>query len=368
MRPQKTSLGFERGFDLPSYIPELDGLRGIAIIAVVLFHLGAPGFSLGWTGVNLFFVISGFLITGILLDTKDGPHYFRNFYARRMLRIFPIYYLTLTAIVLYALKSGESVDDLPYYLFYGQNYVLSRHGWGADFPSLFDHTWSLAVEEQFYLFWPLVVVTLTRRHLIRLLAALFVVALLTRAFSFFVLKNPVLLYTPLPSQFDGLATGAFIALITRTVEPLTLIRKKARLVFLCSGLGLMLLVWRSGLNSYWTPTAWGTNPENLILFTLLALFFGSLLVLALSGGNTLSNALRSAELRHIGEISYGLYLYHYPIFLLMDTWASRLFPGSQSFVLRIIVALAKLLLTYATALASWHLLETRLKSLKRHFV
>src|SRR3712207_2112911 len=79
------------------YMPQLDGLRACAVLAVMLLHLGVPGFGLGWAGVQLFFVISGFLITGILLDTRGSPRHLRNFYARRALRIFPIYYLTLAA-------------------------------------------------------------------------------------------------------------------------------------------------------------------------------------------------------------------------------------------------------------------------------
>src|SRR5436309_3302352 len=111
---------------LPKYIPELDGLRALAIIAVILFHLNIPGFGLGWAGVNLFFVISGFLITGILLDAKETPNYFRNFYVRRALRIFPIYYLSLLALAAAAPIFKWKLDDLPYFLLYVQNYIL---GW-----------------------------------------------------------------------------------------------------------------------------------------------------------------------------------------------------------------------------------------------
>jgi peptidoglycan/LPS O-acetylase OafA/YrhL len=111
------------------YIPELDGFRAVAVLAVILFHMKIPGFALGWLGVFLFFVISGFLITGILLDSKkNSSHYFRNFYIRRILRIFPLYYLSILATIAIGLyfKDKFELQDTGYYLLYAQNYLLGE--------------------------------------------------------------------------------------------------------------------------------------------------------------------------------------------------------------------------------------------------
>jgi peptidoglycan/LPS O-acetylase OafA/YrhL len=158
-------------------IDTLDGVRGLAILAVLVDHSAfwiTPTTFVdravqavtgsGWAGVDLFFVLSGFLITGILLDAKGGQHYFRSFYARRVLRIFPIYYLTialaLAASFIPAIvhrfpdAAAEIHHVLPWYWTYTTNYLISLHGWAAA-PMRTAHLWSLAVEEQFYLVFPL---------------------------------------------------------------------------------------------------------------------------------------------------------------------------------------------------------------------
>jgi peptidoglycan/LPS O-acetylase OafA/YrhL len=163
------------------YIGQLDGLRAVAVVFVLIGHSG-PNFAhfpaarhyiaqYGATGVQMFFVLSGFLITGILLAEKDSPHYFRNFYARRGLRIWPLYYL----VVIFTLASGafgrHGVSWWPY-LFYVSNLT-----YGVDHaqPVPFGPIWSLAVEEQFYLAWPALVWMLTRKRLMAFCAVLMVV-------------------------------------------------------------------------------------------------------------------------------------------------------------------------------------------------
>lgn len=161
------------------YIPELDGLRGIAILMVVAFHcsivltlVAGPVkqmralFVPGWTGVDLFLVLSGFLITGILLESKGSPSYFRRFYLRRVLRIFPVYYVALLVCLglLGSVLIPESLRLWNVYLTYG----LHLSNWlslgGLEIPAL-NHFWSLALEEQFYLCWPLAVLLLSRKGL-----------------------------------------------------------------------------------------------------------------------------------------------------------------------------------------------------------
>ena len=158
------------------HLPGLDGLRAIAIGTVFGFHLGLPGMSLGWVGVQLFFVISGFLITGILLRSRERPFYFRNFYVRRTLRIFPIYYVLIALYFVTAGVQGDwaTVKLLPYYLTYTQSYpqLATRY---VCAPML-GHTWTLAIEEQFYLLWPLAIYLVRGRRLFVALAAFLAIA------------------------------------------------------------------------------------------------------------------------------------------------------------------------------------------------
>src|SRR4051812_8053988 len=183
---------------LRPHFPGLDGLRGLAILMVMILHFGGTteqgmsGLNLwfsritgaGWCGVDLFFVLSGFLITGILYDAKGTPGGLRNFYARRVLRIFPLYYATL--IVLFVILPLLAPGPNP-----GLDKVALHQGWLwlylSNFAAVFigDHTfaaglvqaghfWSLAIEEQFYLVWPLIVLTLRRETLINICVAVIV--------------------------------------------------------------------------------------------------------------------------------------------------------------------------------------------------
>ena len=139
-------------------IPELDALRALAALVVLLFHLNPPRFFFGWTGVDLFFVLSGYLITTIILDHQGQRGFLRNFYARRGLRIWPIYYIALFAVVatapLVPRDRRPPLNGLGYYVTYLQNITLYQLRPPPEFHIAFDHTWTLALEEQFYLIWP----------------------------------------------------------------------------------------------------------------------------------------------------------------------------------------------------------------------
>ena len=188
---------------------ELDGIRGIAARAVVCYHL-APGFApQGWVAVDCFFVLSGYLISAILLANRGDPHYFFNFYVRRSLRIWPIYYLTLLPILAayrlmptnYPINSGIILQ----YLTYTQNI---QHIWfdSADRAiQAYSHTWTLAIEEQFYMLWPLMVCTVPRRGLALLCAAI--------AVGSVALRDMGMSWDVLPARCDGFAMGALLALI-----------------------------------------------------------------------------------------------------------------------------------------------------------
>jgi len=210
----------------PKYpiIPALDGIRGIAVLAVVIFHctlLCGPELvswgalaARGWAGVEMFFVLSGFLITRILLATKFDKNYWRNFIARRALRIFPAYYLWLCIIwvafpyVSEQFASSEVRGQVWFYAFYLQNWNMAFQGW-PDWGYV-AHFWSLAVEEQFYIVWPLLVLIVTRKELGRICILLIVASLLflvmLKGFG-----NPGLMgYTSTFSQLYAVCAGCFI--------------------------------------------------------------------------------------------------------------------------------------------------------------
>ena len=218
-----------------SRVPELDGLRGVAVLLVLFHHFviysGITGdvvvdrvvstlASYGWVGVDLFFVLSGFLITGILYDTKTQPGYFRNFYSRRALRIFPLYFgffalSLLAAPVLLSPDDGQKLVDMQgWYWTYMTNIEVVMAGqWPA--PQHLNHFWSLAIEEQFYLIWPMAVLALSHRHLVRLAVGCMATALLLRITAPFGM-SALDAYVLLPTRMDSLAAGALVALLVRS--------------------------------------------------------------------------------------------------------------------------------------------------------
>jgi peptidoglycan/LPS O-acetylase OafA/YrhL len=348
---------------LHAYMPELDGLRAVAILMVVAFHLRLPFCSLGWAGVFLFFVLSGFLITGILLDAKPEPNYFRNFYFRRALRIFPIYYLTLAGLVALALGTHKTVLDLGWYLVYFQNYLLGVTSFQPAFPTAFDHSWSLAVEEQFYFLWPLAVWLLSRRALLALSLVLAVGAAIFRYIVASQSGSFTLAFTPLACVVDSLAAGAILAILLRSRLAEKCGNSLGYAALAVGGGGALFIILHNGLNCFWTNWMGAPSLNHLLLSTLAILFSGLILV-ALDPKTFLAFLLRLPPLCHLGRISYGLYMYHWPVLLLLPSVLKKC--GVETLPLRYWVPLY-LAVTYLVALASWQLLEKRVLALKRHF-
>ena len=213
------------------HIPALDALRGVAVLAVLLYHFGshtAPEgtvgrltstlLRLGGSGVDLFFVLSGFLITGILYDSKGRGRYFRDFYVRRSLRIFPLYYVVLIGGLLVLPALGVGVDagpasDRPWLWVYGTNAVQATRG--AYVFGWFDHFWSLAVEEHFYLVWPLVIAALGRRAAMGASLGCVATAVVSRWALVANGDHAIAAYVATPCRLDALAVGAFLALAAR---------------------------------------------------------------------------------------------------------------------------------------------------------
>jgi peptidoglycan/LPS O-acetylase OafA/YrhL len=303
-----------RTVDRLLYIRGFDGLRALAALAVIGFHLHLRGMSLGFVGVQFFFVLSGFLITGILLSKKDQPGYFRNFYARRSIRIFPIYYLTLIAVIGIALASGWNVRDWPFYALYLQNWLLSETQFGPAFPIHLAHTWSLACEEQFYLLWPAVVHITRPRTLAVTCVALIILVPASRVIGI-AEGNPFAVLYPLPAVVDCLAWGALTALALQSGKRLMGI---ALYVLPLLAIAAAMIVFHIGVANFWTQQGFALSISGGVVFlSLLGPLGAALLVIVYFDTAWISRALEWRPLRYLGRISYGLYLYHWPILLVV---------------------------------------------------
>jgi peptidoglycan/LPS O-acetylase OafA/YrhL len=369
-------------------MPELDGIRGLAILLVMLFHFGAfmpaemasgslackllgrVGGS-GWCGVDLFFVLSGFLITGILYDTRGSRGYFRTFYARRAVRIFPLYYgLLLVAFVVVPRLAprtfwpGVPAADRVWFWLYGVNFLRVFKG-PASVGSL-EHLWSLAVEEHFYLVWPLLVLRLGRRTLMGVCAVVPLASLALR--SYLVLRGWIVAaYMLTPCRIDAMAIGAFLALAVRGPGGVAAVLPRARVAALAAGLPLLLMIGRRHGLLYHLG-----GEVQTVGYPLLAVFFGSMMVLAVASPASSSYgwAVRMPALRFVGKYSYGVYMYH---FLLLGEFG-RLFPPAAlsrhlgSDLLGVLASLGLSMgCSVAIAWASWHAYERPFLSLKRLF-
>src|SRR5882762_9394794 len=314
-------------FFVPGYIPQFDGLRGIAILLVLIGHSGflealphAGKLEYARFGVDLFFVLSGFLITGILTDSKGSPHFFRNFYARRVLRIWPLYYAVLFVAFVVAPLFAPSmrptaVSTWPAFVFYVQNIVFVNR---ETYPFGLGATWSLAVEEQFYLTWPLLVFLFKKRTLAIICVSLVVVSLSLRLASRFYGAPSGFIHFFTLSRLDAIAFGSLAALWLRSPS-CTLVRWRIRAYqFLGLGVAGTILV-RILMH----------RNSSIVSYTFLAIAFVGLLGISLTSdprSSLLGRSLSAAWLRYIGKISYGIYLLHYPLFIL---WAR--FIGSLGF-------------------------------------
>jgi peptidoglycan/LPS O-acetylase OafA/YrhL len=347
-------------------IEGIDGLRAIAVTGVFLFHESVPGMQLGWAGVELFYVISGFLITRILLRSREGPSYLRTFYLRRGLRILPIYWLAM--IVAFAIAAATmgtgALGYFPFYFLYAQNYYPQvATAFAAGIPDL-AHTWTLAIEEQFYWLWPLALLAFTGRRLLALVALLFVSAPLARLLLLLWTDNPFTMIATLPSQADGLAAGAALAVLVHQGIHETVLRRLGLAAVLIGAVSTAALVLHSGLETFALTASWASDPVNVLLLSSLALLFVGLVALTLTSTGPLVRVLSLAPLRWSGTISYGLYLYD-PFAILTVRVGSHLVGfDDASGAGRIMTAAAHFAVVYAFALVSWRYIEAPLIRLK----
>jgi len=322
-------------------ISELDGVRGVAILSVIIAHsFSAP---LLWAGVDLFFVLSGFLITGILIRRKEsGKPYFSYFYARRARRIV-LPYLLLLAVS--SLLFGTAWTKYWYWFaFFATNIAGALHQYGHE--SLLP-LWSLAVEEQFYLVWPLIVMVTRRRALLVVSLCILIAAPVLRgvATPWFHTYAPIYYLTPF--RMDLLASGAILAWVYRWKRSFF-----SRVSFWPNAtlVGAAVLLVSLALVDPGFRTSANTIKGNVSIYAFTNIMATSLVVIALQGGGMICQLLRNPILRYAGKISYSMYLIHQGAQLL----AVRFFPG------RVASFGVSLALTVLYATASWYGFERRL--------
>lgn len=360
--------------------PALDGVRGLAILLVLFTHLFPIGNNLGgiffrvvvaiqrsaWVGVDLFFALSGYLITGILWNSLGGSGYFRNFYVRRCLRISPLYYAVL--LILLGLTATLHLTWhglLIPLLFYLQSAGLVRTGGSLALSPVINllHFWSLAVEEQFYLVWPLCLFLLRRPR--RIVCAAIVGSLLSLLLRILLLRNGCslwVLYTSTPCRLDGILLGSGLALAIRGRYGSTILRV-APLVFLGSVIVLLLIGVPDGLN-------WQLHPSVLTFgLSMVAIACVSFIAWVIAPGSSIRRAVSSHFLRFFGRYSYGIYIFHFIAGEWIDTHLRRtLIPVVHSRILAgFLSSTAVVVGSILLALISYHCFEVHFLRLKKFF-
>lgn len=351
------------GTQLPRHMPQLDALRAVAVLSVLLFHIIPEYFDkspLGWLGVRFFFVLSGFLITGILLrgrerveaGTAGAGFSLRQFYVRRFLRIFPIYYLVLFTLAVCG--AGEIRQSFFWHLGYLSNFKFVADGY---FHVWTAHFWTLAIEEQFYLLWPAIILFIPRRFLLPVLVLAIIIGpayrYLALAREFSGLACEVLL----PSSLDTLATGALLAVLLNQPGIRGVQRRLIAVVGWSAFIAFVTiqLLERKGL---------GNSLSYAVADSVFAVFAAAVIAGAAYGySGWRRSILEFKPLLYVGTISYGLYVYHEIATTTVDALveAKRLHLAPWG-----LIAL-KFALTFLAAALSWRFFEKPMNNLKRFF-
>jgi peptidoglycan/LPS O-acetylase OafA/YrhL len=342
-----------------THYPVLDGLRGLAILLVVVYHnFGFINyFFFGWLGVDLFFVLSGFLITDILMKTVNRPHFLRNFYMRRVLRIFPLYYGSLILFLIILPACGILTAQLAYYRdnqwwlwTYLQNWLYIFKPTDAN---ILHHFWSLAVEEQFYLIWPLTILLLRKpSRLFALLAVVLVAVVVLRIVVWnYQLEELAYFNFYTFSRIDGICIGSMLALL-RTIR-IDFLRNYTAPVVLSLALANFIFFFINRYYGYTFPFL------AFVGYTTFAVMFA---LLVNEGVENKSRLLRllfdNGMMKFFGRISYGLYVFHWPVFILTAPYFQDIFtPALPLAEARIAASITATLVGIGVSLISFRYFE-----------
>lgn len=362
------------------YLRGLDGVRAVAILLVMLFHFYYL-LEVGWIGVQLFFVLSGYLITSILLEDKRDTvlsFYLKRFYWRRSLRVFPLYYLYLLFVAIAFLITGYPGDFLstsPFLFTYTYNYFPLFNE--LNFDTLFTHFWSLSVEEQFYLIWPFIIFFFDKRVLKFVIGGIILLSPLLRFAVGFVLEGQFdasnigeIIYRLTPMQLDGFAFGAAIPVFALDEKRWRFKPLFLAFLLLFVGVGLVnMLSFGEAKSISWSSLGFPIGAMDFFshvwsysLINLLSLF---LILYTIKGDNNdlLIKLFNSKVMVEIGRVSYGLYVYHWVLFALYRKYIGRMIDSKAlSFLLF-------LLICYIVSYLSYRFFESRFISLKnRKFI
>jgi peptidoglycan/LPS O-acetylase OafA/YrhL len=360
------------------YFEQLDGLRFVAVSLVLFDHWLAERntLPLGPLGVNLFFVLSGFLITGILIrskmkdDTLSRSHWFsfRQFYIRRSLRIFPVYYLSV--FVLMALHSSSVEGKEWWHLCYATNlYIAIKQTW----LGVTDHFWSLAVEEQFYLFFPMVIFLTPIKWLPRFFVGFVGLAVLLRILLFVNHTDWVVQYVSMPTSLDAFGAGALLAyfsIFNTTLFQTTLTNKKTLLLSIAA----FVVVIISEKTLYTTHRNFSTEVLERLIGAIMCFYIIANAVIGYNG--IVKWLLVNPVSNYFGKISYGLYVYHNFVFNYYHTQTDHFTLKSLHKIYGIVPMLQGqvwfellyyFILTTLLATISWYFFEKYINNLKRYF-
>lgn len=358
-------------------IPELDGIRGVAILIVIVWHfvnnkiyVVAPLSmfiqkitSFFWSGVDLFFILSGFLLGRILLQNKNSKNYFKTFYARRFFRIFPLYYLVLGIYMLLYFSIPNITEKIPSlfnnkiplwsYVLYCQNFVMwIKETIGAGWLGV---TWSLANEEQFYLLLPFLIFFLNKKSLVLIMVILIIAAAVYRSFF----TQWYALHLPFQAKMDTLFTGVIIAYLFENENFVNTLKKNKYIiyvVFVVLFCGFIYISLGNLFISYYLVNTW---------INLLYGFF--IIIPLLYKGSFLARILRNRMLGQIGTVSYGIYLLHL-IVLNLIIWILSVYDISLVNNLQILATSSvAFIVTLSLSFASYYFFESKLIGLGHRY-
>jgi peptidoglycan/LPS O-acetylase OafA/YrhL len=347
-----------------NYLPKLDALRAIAALMVLFSHyfeeLKGPVFSFGGNGVQIFFVISGFLITNILLSQKNNVQQpkiklIRNFIVKRALRLFPVYYILLTVLFLMSIVGGLWIcgkGDIWHYFTYTQNYLFFKKGWQTP---LFNHTWSLAVEEQFYLFWPFLILLIPRKAELPVLIGVLLTGFLAKIYFIDFYSGPGTVKGITFLHFDTLGAGALLAYLHNYKKESILVffEKIIDYLFIVTLAAALILTYNKINDSFFLP------------MLLMLMSFSLVFICSRNVKSVLDPLLELNILKRIGKISYGVYLYHKLIpFFFTFIYGKTGWPPIHNSVVLFILYFS---ITMVVATLSWKFLESPILRLKEKF-